>query len=133
MPTVRIEYLPNRGHEQIIGILADRLPGIVAPQMNIGGRELHDGGVGTSEILVDATAYTVFARNVNDIQITVIAHAFEERKKRIDEATEAVKDGVKAVLADFEQDRLTYGGLSLASAKIGVSIWLIDMGYATIK
>lgn len=132
MPTVRIEYLPNRGCEQIIGILADRLPGIVAPQMNIGGRELHDGGVGTSEILVDATAYTLFARNVNDIQITVIAHAFQERKDRLDEATEAVKEGVKAVLADFERDILTYGGMSLVSVKIGVSIWLIDMGYATI-
>lgn len=100
--------------------------------MNIGGRELHDGGVGTSEILVDATAYTLFARNVNDIQITVIAHAFQERKDRLDEATEAVKEGVRAVLADFERDILTYGGMSLVSVKIGVSIWLIDMGYATI-
>lgn len=121
MPTVRIEYQPNKGYEQIIGVLADELPGIVAPQMNIGGRELHDGGVGTSEILVDATTYTQFARNVNDIQITVIAHAFQERKDRLDEATEAVKEGVKTVLADFDRN-----------VKVGVSIWLIDMGYATI-
>ena len=121
MPTVRIEYQPNKGYEQIIGVLADELPGIVAPQMNIGGRGLHGGGAGKSEVLVDATAYTQFARNVNDIQITVIAHAFQERKDRLDEATEAVKEGVKAVLADFDRN-----------VKVGVSIWLIDMGYATI-
>lgn len=121
MPTVRIEYKPNHGYELIIHFLANQLPRIIAPQMNIGGRELHDGGVSTSEILVDATVYTQFARNVNDIQITVIAHAFQERKDRLDEATEAVKEGVKAVLANFDHN-----------VKVGISIWLIDMGYATL-
>lgn len=121
MPTVRIEYKPDKGYEQIIGCLADDLPKIIAPQMNVRGRELHDGGVGESEILVDATKYSPFARNVNDIQITVIAHPFEERRVRLDEATEEIKKGVMEVLQDFDR-----------SVKVGISIWLVEMGYATI-
>ena len=121
MPTARIEYQPDKGYEEIVGHLADDLPRIVAPQMNIGGRELHDGGVGESEILVDAVEYSRFARNINDIQITVIAHRFDERVARLDEATEAVKQGVVEVLRDFDRN-LT----------VGISIWLVEMGYATI-
>lgn len=121
MPTTRIEYKPGKGYEQIIERLADEMPRIAAPQMNIGGRELHDGGVGEGEILVDAVEYSQFARNVNDIQITLIAHAFDERRKRLDEATDAIKKGVKDVLRDFDRN-----------VKVGVSIWLVDMGYATI-
>ena len=121
MPTVRIEYQPAKSYEDIIASLADELPRITAPQMNVGGRELHDGGVGESEILVDAVEYSRFARNVNDIQITVIAHAFDERRKCLDEATDAIKEGVKVILCDFDRN-----------VKVGVSIWLVDMGYATI-
>lgn len=121
MPTVRIEYQPAKGYEDIITRLADELPRITAPQMNVGGRELHDGGVGESEILVDAVEYSRFARNVNSIQITVIAHRFDERVTRLDEATEAIKDGVMETLRDFDRN-----------LKVGVSVWLIEMGYATI-
>jgi hypothetical protein len=122
MPTARIEYQPDKGYEDIVEHLADELPRIVAPQMNIGDRELHDGGVGESEILVDATEYSRFARNVNSIQITVIAHRFDERVTRLDEATEAIKQGVMEVLRDFDRN-LT----------VGVSIWLVEMGYATYR
>jgi len=121
MPTTRIEYKPDMGYEQIIERLADEMPRITAPQMNIGGRELHDGGVGESEILVDAVEYSRFARNINDIQITVIAHSFDERRERLDEATDAIKDGVKEILRDYDRN-----------VKVGVSIWLVDMGYTTI-
>ena len=121
MPTVRVEYQSFMGYMTIMDELVDRLPLIVAPQMNIGGRELHDGGVGESEILLDATEYSHFARNVNHVQITVIAHRFDERVARIDEATEAIKQGVLEVLRDFDRN-LT----------VGISIWLVEMGYATI-
>jgi hypothetical protein len=122
MPTVQVQYQPKNVRKGIVSNLAYELPKIVAPQMNIDGRTLHDGGVGEKEILVDATAYTAFACNVNDLQITVIAHAFQERKDRLDEATEAIKEGVKKVLATFN-----------CKVKVGVSIWLIDMSYTTIE
>jgi hypothetical protein len=121
MPTVRIEYQPDKGYEPIVEALADALPSITAPQMNIGGRELHDGGVGETEILVDATPYSRFARNVNSIQVTVIAHRFAERIARLDDSTEEIKLGVMEVLADYDRN-LT----------VGVSIHLVEMGYATI-
>ncbi len=121
MPTVLIQYRPGQGYEQIIERLADASPGITAPQMNVAGRKLHDGGVSEKEMVVDATEYSRFARNTNDIQLTVIAHAFDERRERVDEATECIKVGVAEILRDFDRN-----------LKVGVSIWLVEMGYATI-
>ena len=121
MPTALIEYRPNGEYEPIIERLAAEMPAIAAPQMNIDGRELHDGGVGESEILVDAREYSRFAQNVNHIQITVIAHRFPQRVEKLDEATKAIKEGVMAVLADFDRN-----------VTVGISIWLVDMGYETI-
>jgi hypothetical protein len=131
MPTVRIEYNPfsNNAPEGVEVAVYDfyrSLPAIIAPKMNIAGRDLHDGGVGENEILLDVVAYSRFALNVNDIQITVIAHRFEERVARVDEVTDAIRDEVKALL-NTEAFGGDYDGIT-----VGVSIWLVDMGYATI-
>lgn len=122
MPTVKIQYQPARGYESIVVTLVKEMPGIVFPEMNIAGRELHDGAVGEKEIIVEATEHPNYTRNINHIQVTVIAHAFEERVQRIDQATEAVKQGIMNILRDFDRN-----------VKVGVSIWLIQMGYATIS
>jgi len=121
MPTVRIQYKPGRGYDEILDRLADEMPGITAPQMNVNGRGLHDGGVGESEIMVEFYEFSPRDRNVNDIQITVMAHAFPERQTRLDEATNAIREGVMAILADFDRN-----------VNVGISIWLVQMGYATI-
>ena len=121
MPTVRIEYRTDKEYEHIVERLVDELPRIVAPQMNVDGRELHDVGVGASEIIVNVFECSPLDRNINDIQITVIAHSFAERRQHLDEATAKVKKGVMSILADFDRN-----------VSVGVSIWLVEMGYETI-
>lgn len=121
MPTVWIKYKPDKGYDEILNRLADEMPGITAPQMNIGGRKLHDGGVGESEIMVEFIEFSPRDRNVNDIQVTVIAHPFPERQARLDEATNEIKQGIMSILRDFDRNM-----------KVGVSVWLVEMGYATI-
>ena len=128
MPTVRIEYQPQPEkwpepiYRAFLKKLADKLPTIIAPEMNINGRDLHDGGVSENEILVDGVEYSHLSRNVNNVQITVIAHRFDERVARLDEVTTAIKNGVLEVLRDFDRD-LT----------IGISVCLVEMGYASIQ
>src|SRR3989344_5739539 len=101
MPTVWIKSKPGKGYEGILDRLADEMPGITAPQMNIAGHDLHDGGVGESEIMVEFFEFSPRDRNINDIQITVRAHRFEERVVRLDPITEAIRQGVAEVLRDF--------------------------------
>lgn len=129
MPTVRLEFNPNSKHPGVYAAVDDiyrQLPAIVAPQMNIEGRELHDGGVGEKEIIVNLFHYSKEDLNINDIQITVIAHRFKERLARLDQMTDAIREGISAIL----QPELAnaYKGM-----RIAVSVWLLDMGYATIE
>jgi len=121
MPTIWVKYKPEKGYDEILDRLADELPGIIAPLMNVDGSALHEGGVGESEIMVEFYEFTPRDRNVNDVQITVIAHPFPERQERLDDTTEAIKKGVMSILADFDRN-----------VKVGVSPWLVEMGYATI-
>lgn len=129
MPTVRVEYNPFSSKPDVMAAVNDLytyLPAIIAPVMNIEGRELHDGGVGESEIIVNLIEYSKRDLNINDIQITVIAHRFEERVARLDEMTQAIRDGVKVTL------HASVFGDDYINIKVGISIWLIEMGYATI-
>jgi len=121
MPTIWIKHRPEKGYDDILNRLADEMPSITAPQMNVAGRDLHDGGVGESEIMVEFIEFSPRDRNINDIQVTVIAHPFPERRARVDEATEEIKRGIMSILLDFDRN-----------VKVGVSIWLVEMGYATI-
>lgn len=127
MPTALIEYrqkfegFSETTQEALLRKLANELPYIVAPQLNIVGRKLHNGGVGESEIIVDAREYSRFARNVNDIQITVRAHCYKERVERINFITGGIRRGVMEVMHDFGHN-----------GKIGIEVDLIEMGYATI-
>lgn len=121
MPTVTIEYKPDKGYDDILDRMADDMPGITAPQMNVEGRELHDGGVGESEIIVRFIAFSSRDRNINDLQVTVRAHRFAERVERIDPITEAIKEGVMGILRDFDR-----------SAEVGIEVDLVEMGYAKI-
>jgi len=121
MPTTLIEYKPDKGYDDILDQLADEMSGIIAPQMNILGRELHDGGVGESEIIVRFIEFSPRDRNINDIQITVRAHRFEERVNRLDVITEVIKQSVMEVLRDFDR-----------TVNVGIEVDLIEMGYATI-
>lgn len=121
MPTVWIKHKPEKEYDEILDRLADEIPSVAASQMNVSGRDLHDGGVSESEIMVEFLEFTLRDRNINDIQITLVAHRFEERSQRLDDATTAIKEGVMAILSEFDRN-----------VKVGVSIWLVDMGYETI-
>lgn len=121
MPTVTIEYKPDKGYDDILDRMADDMPGITAPQMNVQGRELHDGGVGESEIIVKFRPFSPRDRNINDMQITVRAHRFAERVERIDPITEAMKEGVMGILRDFDRN-----------VEVGIEVDLVEMGYAKI-
>lgn len=121
MITVWIKHKPEQGYGALLDRLAEQMPGIVAPQMNIKGRSVHNGGVGEGEVMVEFLQFTRRDRNINDIQIRILARAFPERLARVDEATEEIKQGVKCVLRDFDRN-----------VKVGVSLLLVQMGYATI-
>jgi hypothetical protein len=121
VPTTTIEYDPTKGYDEILDRLADEIPGIVAPQMNVSGRKLHDGGVSESEIIVRFMEFSPRDRNTNDIQITTRAHRFEERVARCDESTEAIKRGVMNILRDFDRN-----------IEVGIELDLVEMGYAKI-
>lgn len=121
MPTITVKSQPDKGYDDILDALADHLPSIAAPLMNIDGSELHEGGVGETEILVEFTEFSSRDRNVNDIQITMVAHAFSQRVEQVEESTGTLKQGVMEVLRDFDRNLV-----------VGVSIWLVEMGYATI-
>lgn len=121
MPDVWIKYNPKVNCGEILGRLADEMPGIAAAQMNIPGRELHNGGVTKNEINLEFFQFTPHDRNPNDIKITLIAHNFKERIEHHDEATRAIKEDVITILSDFDHN-----------IKVSVSIWLINMSYETI-
>ena len=121
MPTVWVKYRIEKGYGEILGRLANSLPSIVAPQMNVSGRAVHEGGVGEAEVMVEFLEFSPRDRNINDIQVTVIAHAFDERQSRLDEATEAIREGIAEILRDS------------GNVKVGISIWLVEMGYATLS
>lgn len=95
MPTVAVEHHPKI-ERLALEHLADNLPSIVAPQMNISGKQLHDGGVGLREIIVKF--YEQSDLNRNAIQITVYGHAFEERVARHRDMKDAIIAGVQHAL-----------------------------------
>ena len=64
MPTTTVEYDPTKGYDEILDWLADEIPGIVAPQMNVSGRKLHDGGVSENEIIVRFMEFSPRDRNI---------------------------------------------------------------------
>lgn len=97
MPTVEVEH-SAKVSKLVLDHLADNLPSIVAPKMNISGRQLHDGGVGLHEIIVKFREQSEFDRNINPIQITVYAHNFEERVVRHREIKNAIISGVQHAL-----------------------------------
>lgn len=128
MPTVRVEYNPysdNVNVSLVMILVTKRLPSIVAPQMNIEGRELHNGGVSENEIIVNTIPYSRYDQNVNDIQVTIIAHNYKERLQRVDEITEAIRDEILDIIQCEIGNKHEY-------MKIAVSVWLIPMGYAII-
>ena len=122
MPTITVKSKPGKGYGRILDALAEHLPRIAAPLMNIDGSKLHEGGVGETEILIEFVEFSFRDHNVNDIQITMVAHAFPKRVEQVEESTDKLKQGVLEVLQDFDRDPI-----------VGVSIWLVEMGYATIE
>lgn len=132
MPTVLVEYKHSPYVKDLelspvgktaspIRCVVDALPEILAPLLTVAGREIHDGGVTEKEIIVDARQYSHFARNINDIQVTVRAHRFEDRINRLDEITNSIRQSMHSVLRQFDCD-----------LDIGIEVDLVDMGYASI-
>ena len=97
MPTVEVEY-SAKVSKLVLDHLGDNLPSIVAPQMHLPNRKLHDGGVGLREIIVKFREQSAFDRNINNIQITVYGHAFEERVARHRDMKDAIIAGVQRAL-----------------------------------
>lgn len=121
MPRIRVKSKVNKVSGSVLDLLADSLPGNAAPIMNIHGKALHDGGVGETEIMVEFEEFSARDRNVNDIQITIVAHRFPERVAGIEWATKAFQASIESVMKNVSQP-----------LKLGVSIELVDMGYETI-
>ncbi len=97
MPTVEVDH-SAKVSKLVLDHLGDNLPPIVAEEMHIPGRQLHDGGVGLREIIVKFREQSEFDRNTNAIQITVYAHSFEERVARHREIKDAIIVGVQHAL-----------------------------------
>lgn len=127
MPTVRVEYNPftNKPVDDAVNELYKDLPYTIAAHLNIEGHDLHDGGVSEKEIIVNLIECDKRDLNTNDIQITIIAHRFEERVARNDEVTKKIGAEINATLRQEvhcgEYDDITFA----------VSIWLVEMSYVT--
>lgn len=121
MPNVKVDY-SSRVSRLVLHHLSDKLPRIVASEMNVSGRRLHDGGVGLREIIVKFREQSEFDRNVNEIQITVYAHNFEERVKRHKQIKDSILSGV--------QHELDYMQCTHSTA---VEVRLIPIEYGTIN
>lgn len=122
MPTTLVEYNFKKVSDRLLDQLAEELPSIIAPKMNITGRELHDGGVGEAEVIVRFVQFSPHDRNTNDLQITTRAHCFEERVERVEDIERTIRSDVKTLLDAFGFD-----------GTAGIEVYLAPMGYGTIN
>lgn len=121
MPTVEVDY-SAKVSKLVLDHLGDNLPSIVAPEMHISGRQLHDGGVGLREIIVKFREQSEFDRNTNTIQITVYAHNFEERVNRHRDIKDSIVSGVQHALDCMS-----------CTDTVAVEVRLIPVEYGTIN
>jgi hypothetical protein len=90
MPLVLLQYKKGRRLKKIAKHIAEHLPGIVAPYLNVEGRNRHDGGVTADEIIVRCTESNALDVNTADLEIVIFAHDFRERKATLEKR----KDGI---------------------------------------
>jgi len=122
MPTVLLKYKGTEECQRVALELIPKIPGIVAPLMNIEGRELHDGGVGEDEIMVEPWQFSPFALNVKDIRIVVEAHNYPERIRLADNAAYSITEQVRDFIIRFK---------NVTPIDLGVSVEPRCMGYTT--
>ncbi len=100
MPLVLLQYRPNLGLTNMATELAEELPKIVAPALNINGRENLNGRVLPEDVTVWLVPGGEHDQNVKDLEIMIWAHDFPERKMTLEVRKNEVIEGVQRFLDD---------------------------------
>lgn len=104
MPLVLLQYKQGRELKELAEQLAQALPEIVAPHLNIVGRERHDGGVTPDEIIVRCSESNPMNVNTRDIEMIILAHEFPERKANLEDRKNGILADVLKFFADYDRN-----------------------------
>lgn len=105
MPVVQLRYKPNNDLDMLVRRLAKALPAIVAPQLNVAEREGEEGWVAITDVIVEVTeGSSVTDVQLRDLQIMIISHDFPERVRTCEKRKDAIIDGVRSFLADYDRN-----------------------------
>ena len=75
--------------------LAQELPFIIAPHLNVKNRDRHDGGITSKDIIVHCSEGNAGDVNGRDFEIMIFAHDFPERKANLEKSKDAIIEKVR--------------------------------------
>lgn len=104
MPLVLLQYKSDRGLNQLVEKLAQKLPSIVAPNLTLPEHERLDGQVLPDDIIVRCVGGNKADVNTKDIEIIIWAHDFPERKANLECRKDAIVLGVQRFLSDYDRN-----------------------------
>ena len=119
MPLVFLWYKADRDLRELAEKLAQALPGIIGPELTVVGRDRHEGWVAPQDVIVRFEAGSVRDVNAKDIEILIKAHDYPERVVNQEERKDAIIQGIRRVLGDFDRDISGYVWLELKPIAFG--------------
>lgn len=111
MPTAILTY--SKKNRLLALVLAEALPRLAAPHLNVEGAPRHEGGVTEKEVIV-----RLQAGDEEDINVHFRAHNFPERVKNDQQRTELIHDGCRRLL-DWNEGVLVSLSVELELANLG--------------
>ena len=119
MPVASLRHKHGRQLGELAAKLAETLPDIIAPALNVEGRELHDGKVTADEIDVRCEEGQAADVNAKDLEIMIFAHDFPERSANLEDRKKLILEGVLAFLADWDRNVTGFVWVILAPTAFG--------------
>lgn len=116
MPTAILAY--SKENRLLALVLAEALPRLAAPHLNVEGAPRHEGGVTEKEVIVRLQAGDEEDINAPDINVHFRAHNFPERVKNDQQRTELIHDGCRRLL-DWNEGVLVSLSVELELANLG--------------
>jgi hypothetical protein len=104
MPLTVLQYKIDRGLKELAEKLAETLPSIVAPNLSLSERDLHDGKLTPDEIMVWCRESKKADQNGKDLEIIVFAHDFPERRENLEARKDTIIEGVRKFLSDYDRN-----------------------------
>ncbi len=116
MPTAILTY--SNGNRLLALVLAEALPRLAAPHLNVEGAPRHEGGVTEKEVIVRLQIGDDEDINAPDINVHFRAHNFPERVKNDQQRTELIHDDCRKLL-DWNEATDTSLSVELELANLG--------------